>query len=90
MAELYGAELHFEESLINWESVDVSGSEPLIKITTTKAAYLTKKMVLSVGPWAPAIYGSEIPLPLVAERRVLYWFEVIESQILVLFSNIII
>jgi hypothetical protein len=35
---------------------------------------MTKKIVLSVGPWAPELYGDSICLPLHVERRVLYWF----------------
>ena len=77
MATNYGAELRFEESLITWEPITTKLGQDLIKVTTDKGVYWTKKLLLSVGPWAPAIYGRDIPsVPLVAERRVLYWFEV--------------
>ena len=75
LAEHHGADLNFEESLIKWEAVTCNGQN-IIKVTTDKDIYWSKKIILSVGPWAPAVYGADIPLPLVAERRVLYWFEV--------------
>lgn len=39
--------------------------------------YLTKKIVIAAGPWAPELYGDEIStsLSLHAERRVQLWFE---------------
>lgn len=39
--------------------------------------YLTKKIVIAAGPWAPEIYGDEISASLLlhAERRVQLWFE---------------
>ena len=39
--------------------------------------YLTKKLVIAAGPWAPELYGDEnsTSLSLHAERRVQYWFE---------------
>lgn len=37
--------------------------------------YLTKKIVIAAGPWAPELYGDEISTPLHAVRRVQLWFE---------------
>lgn len=39
--------------------------------------YLTKKLVIAAGPWAPELYGDEIStsVSLHAERRVQLWFE---------------
>ena len=37
--------------------------------------YLTRKIIIAAGAWAPALYGSEIPISLHAERRVQYWFK---------------
>jgi hypothetical protein len=34
-----------------------------------------RKLVLTVGPWAPALFGSDIPLSLHVERRALFWFK---------------
>lgn len=39
------------------------------------STYLTRKIVLAVGPWAPELYGADIPLQLHAERRIQYWFQ---------------
>ena len=37
--------------------------------------YLTKKIVIAAGPWAPELYGDEISTPLHAVRRIQLWFE---------------
>lgn len=72
VAELHGAVLHYHESLLSWKS---SEEQPdLVEITTTSGSYLTKKLILTVGAWAPELYGSAINLQLRTERRVLYWF----------------
>jgi sarcosine oxidase len=85
MAEKYGAELRFRESLVTWEQVD----ESLFRVTTDRGnEYFTKKLVLSVGPWAPDVYGSSIPIPLHVERRVLFWFRPPNTDDLREFSKI--
>lgn len=45
------------------------------------STYLTHKIVLAVGPWAPALYGSEIPVQLHVERRVQFWFQPINPNL---------
>jgi glycine/D-amino acid oxidase-like deaminating enzyme len=62
-AEANGADLRFEEKMISWDLVnggdgDGDGETSLYRITTSKGSYLTKKLVLSVGAWAPEIYGG--------------------------------
>lgn len=73
-----GAELHFNESIVSWRAVtatNISDSSELIEVKTSQnKSYLTKKLVLSVGAWAPELYGSSISLRQYVERRVLYWF----------------
>ena len=60
----------------------------LYEVTTTHgegnlqtSTYLTHKIVLAVGPWAPALYGSEIPVQLHVERRVQFWFQPINPNL---------
>jgi hypothetical protein len=72
VAEAHGALLHYHESLLTWKSNEEQSD--LVEITTTTGRYLTKKLVLTVGAWAPELYGSAINLQLRTERRVLYWF----------------
>ena len=78
--EKYNAELHYEETMKSWSK----GKDNLYFIDTEvtlnnnekrKNVYCTKKLILCVGAWAPELYGSEIPLKLHVERRVLFWFE---------------
>ena len=59
----------------------IKSEKKLYEVTATHgvngeltAKYLTRKIVLSVGPWAPELYGNEIPLQLHVERRVQFWF----------------
>lgn len=79
LAQSYGATLQYGESMISYRTIpsDQAGTthhSDLIEITTSNGIYLTKKLVLTVGAWAPQVYGSSISLPLRTERRVLYWF----------------
>ena len=82
MAEQHGAKLSFQESLVSWcvvksgaEGVSETETEDLLSVVTDRNhSYLTRKLVLSVGAWAPEVYGCQIPVPLHAERRVLFWF----------------
>ena len=66
----------------NLENDVTKSQENLYEITTTHGIngefttkYLTRKIVLAVGPWAPELYGNGIPLQLHAERRVQFWFK---------------
>ena len=63
-------------------------NKTLYEVTTTHgegnlqtSTYLTYKIVLAVGPWAPALYGSEIPVQLHVERRVQFWFQPINPNL---------
>ena len=60
----------------------------LIEVTTTLSKYITKKLVLTVGAWAPEIYGSSLPFKLRIERRVLYWIHPSNSEYLETFKVI--
>mmetsp|Transcript_3907 Transcript_3907/g.6603 ORF Transcript_3907/g.6603 Transcript_3907/m.6603 type:complete len:423 (+) Transcript_3907:29-1297(+) len=76
MAEQHRACLRFEESMASWQAVEAEGTDRVIVVTTDQGnTFLTKKLVLSVGAWAPEVYGHQIPLDLQVERRVLFWFQ---------------
>jgi sarcosine oxidase len=81
MAEQHGAALCFEESLVSWNVLtrkEEGGGddEELISVVTDRNnTYITRKLVLSVGAWAPEVYGGLIPVSLHAERRALFWFQ---------------
>lgn len=72
LAETHGAELHFEEPMISWTALTHG-----VEVTTSKGTYTAKKLVLTVGAWAPELYGQSISelMPLTASRRALFWFE---------------
>jgi glycine/D-amino acid oxidase-like deaminating enzyme len=55
LAEIYGASLHFNEAFLRWENVN-----GLIHVETTLGKYVTRKLVLSVGAWAPKLYGDDL------------------------------
>ena len=79
MARKHGAELHFEEPMQDWAQAPVNSADsaPCVIVRTAKGVYRAKKLVLSVGAWAPGIFGKAMPvsIPLYIERRVLYWFK---------------
>lgn len=91
MARKYGADLHFEEPMLNWSPVkleDITDSTDLglltgVQVRTSKGSYLAKKLVLSVGAWAPDVFGSSIQsqLKLIVERRVLMWFRASDESL---------
>ena len=82
------AELHFEESMESYKTIinnkknnnenNNDNINEVIEVRTNKnKCYYANKIVLTVGAWAPKIYGKNIPsaLDLHAERRVLYWLK---------------
>lgn len=65
-----GAELHFEEPVLNWRPTPAGG----VTVTTTKATYCAGQLVITPGPWAPTLL-SDLGVPFVVERQVLFWFQ---------------
>lgn len=49
-------------------------------VTTSCGIYMTRKLVLTVGAWAPELFNSVLPFDLFLERRVLFWFEPLEVE----------
>lgn len=85
LAEKHGARLNFEESLASWNIITDEELEGLISVTTDRnITYLTRKLVLAVGAWAPELYGDQIPISLQCERRVLFWFKPLSDDKIVI------
>lgn len=78
-AEQAGAQLQYEEEVTGWEETSGNDNREDKKIIVVKTKdgkqYKAKKIILSVGAWAPQLYGSLLPSPLYVVRRVLYWFD---------------
>jgi sarcosine oxidase len=88
LAQKYGAELHFEEPMLDWAAVGAgdagvpAGLPRGVRVRTARGTYYAKKLVLSVGAWAPTVYGSVIPqMRLYIERRALLWFRSSEKAV---------
>ncbi len=65
-----GAKLLFEEPVLRWQPTPNGG----VTVTTAKATYSASQLVITPGPWAPALL-AELGVPFVVERQVLYWFQ---------------
>ena len=71
MANQHGAELHFEEPVVNWEAAP-SGDR--VRVTTERGSYEAERLIISAGAYAPELLHG-VDLPLTVQRNVLYWFE---------------
>jgi sarcosine oxidase len=69
LAQQRGAELHFEEEVLGWE---VKGNG--IRVRSSRGWHEAQRLVITAGPWTACIL-SDLCLPLVVERQVLYWFD---------------
>lgn len=69
LAGRFGAELHFDERVIAWES-----DGQMVSVETDRGRYSARQLVVSAGPWANALL-PDLDLPLSVERQVLVWFE---------------
>lgn len=65
-----GAELRFEEPVLGWQPTAGGG----VTVTTAKGSYSAAQLVITPGPWAPALL-AELGVPFVVERQVLFWFQ---------------
>lgn len=69
-----GAELHFEEPVMQWKAADSGDS---VQVTTTNATYSAARLIMTAGAWTSQVL--DISLPLEVERQVLYWFNPIDG-----------
>jgi sarcosine oxidase len=69
-AALAGAELHFDEPVMEWKALQGGGAS----VRTPRETYNGDHLVITAGPWVPHIL-RELNLPLRVTRQVVYWFE---------------
>ena len=68
-ANRYGAELRFDERVVDWQARPAGD----VEVRTTRGSYEAARLVLAPGAWAPALFHLPA-LSLEIERQVLYWF----------------
>lgn len=69
-ARAHGAELTFDEAVVDWHARPSGG----VEVRTTRGRYAAGRLVLAPGPWAPNLFRLPA-LPLVVERQILCWFD---------------
>jgi sarcosine oxidase len=62
------AEVHFEESVIEWKTT-ASG----VQVRTDRGVYEAGHLIITAGPWASAVMPSEFPLRVT--RQVMVWIQ---------------
>jgi sarcosine oxidase len=67
-ASRYGAQLRFEEPVLEWKARSQS-----VILRTQAGTYETASLVLTPGAWAPRLFQLELPLSVV--RQHLFWIE---------------
>lgn len=70
----YGAEIHAEEPVIQWNATATD-----VSVTTTKNTYRAAKLVLTAGPWAGQLlaeHGSHLRVM----RQTLLWFATADDR----------
>ncbi len=63
-----GAELHFEETVLDW-TANSSG----VRVTTDQDSYTADRLVICPGAWAPKLL-ADLGIDFEIERQVMYWF----------------
>ena len=69
LAARAGADLHFQEPVLSWEST--TGG---VRVTTATATYEAGQLVVAPGAWAPQLL-ADLGVPVEVERQVMHWFE---------------
>ena len=64
-----GATLHYNEPALSWRA-EGDG----VSVTTARGTYHAARLVLTPGPWAPALL-ADMGVPISIERQVLLWFQ---------------
>lgn len=68
-ANRHGADLRFDERVLDWHA-RASGD---VEVRTTRGTYQAARLVIAPGAWASEMF--KLPLPLEVEPQVLYWFD---------------
>lgn len=74
LAGAAGAELHFEETVVEWTaSGSHSASGSGVRVTTNQDSYTADRLVICPGAWAPQLL-ADLGIEFEIERQVMYWF----------------
>lgn len=73
LARSRGAEIHTHEPLVSWK-VDDRG----VAVTTERATYHARSLIISVGSWAGELLADLAP-PLTVQRQIQFWFEPMQA-----------
>lgn len=68
-AASHGAELHFEEPVLNW-----SATSSHVEVQTGRDTYEAGRLIIAPGAWAPELLAS-LDIPLEIHRHVMCWFQ---------------
>ena len=71
LAEKYGAIIHRNEKVESFSEKD-----GIVSVKTNLGEYETKKLIISAGPWFPALIEDEYAKFFKVIRQVLFWFDV--------------
>ncbi len=64
-----GAELHFGEPVLSWESTPDG-----VRVRTGRETYTAGRLVVAPGAWAPELL-ADLGVPIRIERQVMHWFQ---------------
>lgn len=67
LAAAPGAQLHFEEEVLEWTATATG-----VTVRTAKQTYQAGHLVVTAGPWTGAVLGNSLPLHVT--RQVMAWF----------------
>jgi len=71
LAEKYGAQIHRNEKVESF-----SENDGIVRVKTNFGEYEAKKLIVSAGPWFPALIEEEYAKFFKVIRQVLFWFDV--------------
>jgi sarcosine oxidase len=77
LARRNGAAIHVNETVTGFEQV-----RGAVRVTTDKAIYSAKRLIITAGPWLPHLLGETRSSPFKVTRQVLYWFRVRDENAL--------
>ena len=71
LAEKYGAQIHRNEKVESF-----SENDGIVRVKTNLGEYEAKKLIVSAGPWFPALIEEEYAKFFKVIRQVLFWFDI--------------
>lgn len=76
LAKKYGADIKNGEKVLGFRS-DGNG----VSVSTTKGEYSAEKLIITAGPWLPALLGEKYARYFKVSRQVLYWFDIKDPHV---------